>query len=237
VPKTAAGAGAPGIPKLVPCLMIARGRVVLPGAEGPEVARDQSGAPLELLDVADHLNAEYGQLYVIDLDGVERNRPQLDYLQEISREVDIWVDAGIRNVDQAIDVIVAGASRAVLSSSLIRSTGDLQRAWGLSQEIAFEVDVTSDGVDSPNEAWAKRSADQVAADARGAGIPEVVVRFRDPPIDWAAVRTIALGGPAWVAGAFTPGDRTHLTESGATGGIFHINEILANWAPAPKAPE
>lgn len=224
-------------PKLVPCLMIARGRVVLPGADGPEVARDAKGTPLELLDVADRLNAEYGQLYVIDLDGVERNRPQLDYLQEISREVDIWVDAGIRNVDQTIDTIVAGASRAVLSTSLLRATEDLARAWGLSQEIAFEVDISEGGVDSSNPSWKGQDPVRVAADARTAGIPDVVLRFREPPVDWSAVRTVAQAGPTWVAGAFAVSERSRLSDAGAAGGIFHINEILAGDPPANSASE
>src|SRR5579863_10393989 len=129
--------------RMIPAVMIQRGRALTPGPDGPELLRDRTGRPTDVLDLADRLIAEHGRLYVVDLDGIERDSPQLDYLQEMSRDGELWVDGGVRTADQAIDILVAGASRAVLSSSALESPDEVGRAWALSQDIVVELDASA----------------------------------------------------------------------------------------------
>ncbi len=210
----------------MPCLMIRAGDVMLPGPEGPVAARDPDGKLYDVLDVSDQLTDRYGRLYLVDLDGIEHNEPQLDYLQEITRVSEVWVDAGVRTGEQAIDVVVAGAFRTVLSTSRLESEQELRQAWKLSPEIAFEIEVTDRGVGSVAPDWSGRSPAALAQMARAIGLREVIYSPRRTAVDWKVVRELAATGPLWVDGSFQFEELGRLTESGAVGGIFPITEEL-----------
>ncbi len=231
--------------RIVPCLLLRSGLIQVPGKRGPEVARTPDGAPFELFDVCDSLIARFGRIYLVDLDGVEENRPQLDYIQEITREAEVWLDCGSRTADEAIDALVTGASRAVLSTATLAGPEELERAWRLSQELALEVETRGGRVASRSPAWSGRAPTEVAEAARAVGLREIVLGPRDGAIDWEAVRTVAKGGPTWVGGIFEASEADRLGWSGAEGGIFHIEsrELITTtegspWTslPRPGAP-
>ena len=224
--RTATSGPTPEGPAIVPCLMIRGGHVVVPEEGGPEIARDPGGTPYEIFDVLDSLAARYPKLYVVDLDGVERQDPQLDYLQEIARDTEVWVDAGVRNSDQAIDALITGASRAVLSTSVLWGPPELERAWALSQDLAFEISIYEGRVEAASEAWRGRTPEEVAAAARAVGVADVILSPRDADVDWSLVRRLSAGGPTWVGGSFDSRDLGRLRESGASGGIFHLGGDL-----------
>ena len=217
-------------PTLVPCILLRRGKVCLPGPTGPIEARAPSGEGYDPFDVVDRLAEEYSLLYIVDLDGIERGEPQLDYLQELSRDVGIWVDGGVRKADQAIDILVAGARRAVLSSALLASPRELKRAWRLSPELAFEVELAPNRQAIAQPAWETTDPERLAEVARDVGVQEIVLSPRGEDPDWALVHRVAVGGPTWVDGAFSTVDAPRLTEAGAVGGIFHIDLFLAGWS-------
>jgi hypothetical protein len=226
LPKSGAAARAPGRgkPGLVPCLMLRAGLVCLPGEEGPVVARDKDDTPLDPFDVLDGLASDYPLIYLVDLTGIERGEPQLDYLQELSRDVSLWIDAGVRNADQAIDVLVTGAQRAVLSSSRLEGPDELRQAWQLSTELVFEVEVEG-GAACAAPGWGTSDPAAVARAGRGSGLDHLVISPRDATPDWALVRALASEGPTWVDGTFARQDLPRLTEAGAAGGIFHLDEL------------
>src|SRR5580658_3584069 len=107
----------PPPPREVPCLIVQKGLVLQPGPDGPERIATASGGWLEAFDAFDRLVGNYRRIYVVDLEGVQKNEPQLDLWQELSREADLWIDGGVQLGDQAIDILVSGARRAVLSTA------------------------------------------------------------------------------------------------------------------------
>jgi phosphoribosylformimino-5-aminoimidazole carboxamide ribonucleotide (ProFAR) isomerase len=211
---------------------------MLPGPRGPEPARDVSGEPVDLFEVVERLAGVYPRLYLVDLDGIERNRPQLDYLSELSRSMELWVDAGIRTGDQVIDVLVAGARRAVLGSSHLLEARQVKRAWRLSPELVFEIELRGGRLEAADPAWAGQPLVTVAAQVRNVGVTEFVVSFRDEEVRWDVVRDLrgSLDGASlWVNGTFARSEAPLLAGAGATGGIFHIDsEVAAN--PTRAAP-
>ena len=213
-------------PLLMPCLMLSHGRVMLPGEGGPKLARGPDGSPLDVFDVSERLVGEFGRLYVVDLDGIDRDRPELDFLQELSRDAEVWVDAGVRTADQAIDVLVTGAHRAVLSTGTIASDRSVGRAWKLSTDIAVEIEVRDGSVAAAVEAWRGGTVEDVSRKIRDLGPAELILSFREEPVDWNAVRGVAAGGPVWVDGTFERRQSERLGSSGAAGGIFHVTELL-----------
>lgn len=222
-------------PKLIPCLMISKGHVMIPGEEGPQIARTEEGRPVDVLETSERLLAEHGRLYVVDLEGIDGGEPQLDYLQEIARDGEIWVDVGARTSNDVIDALVTGARRAIVSSGRLRSERDLRRAWSLSQELVFEAELQDGQVRGPSPDWDRRPLSEVITSVRLVGIPDVVLSFRNTPVDWAAVSAVAGLGPTWVGGTFDPSDTSRLRASGAAGGIFHLNAETV--LPPPTPPE
>jgi hypothetical protein len=214
-----------GEPALIPCLLLRKGVVCLPGEDGPQPAVPKDGGRFDPFDVVDRLAKEYPLVYLVDLTGVERAEPQLDFIQELSREVTLWVDGGVRNAEQAIDILVAGAQRAVLSSAILRGPRELRRSWRLSTEYAFELEFGADGLVVAGE-WGAVDSAAVVSSVREVGVDHLIVSPRGNEPDWSLVRTIASGGPTWVDGSFEPSQLASLRQAGARGGIFHIGELI-----------
>jgi uncharacterized protein related to proFAR isomerase len=207
--------------------MLRRAEICLPGPDGPVPARRSTGAPFDVFDVLDQLSPKYPLLYLVDLDGMERNDPQLEYIQELSRDMPLWVDAGVRAADQAIDVLVAGAQKAVLSSGYLGGPRELKRSWRLSTELVFELESLDGRLAPVDPRWGTADPVVVASIVRGVGISTLVVSSRGTDPDWSLVAELSSGGPTWVDGAFSSQDAPRLVATGAVGGIFHINQVLA----------
>ena len=63
-------------------------------------------------------NSENNKLYVLDLDGVEKDTPNLSIFQRLSRYYDLWVDSGPRNLGDVVDIVTAGATCIILRENL-----------------------------------------------------------------------------------------------------------------------
>ena len=204
-------------------LTISRGKLVASdGAEYTPV-RGPDGRFREILDVADALAPRYDGLYVVDLDGRRKGEPQLDYIQELSRDVDLWLDAGVQVADEAIDGLVAGARRVVLSTVSLASVRELRRSWKMSTEIVVEIAVAANGsVVALEGDWAGAKPSDVASAIRALGPQTLAYGPRGHPPDWDVVAALSAGGPTWVAGAFNLSDLPSLATAKAEGGVFHI---------------
>jgi phosphoribosylformimino-5-aminoimidazole carboxamide ribonucleotide (ProFAR) isomerase len=209
--------------------MIQKGRVCRPSSEGPVVATMRNGEPFDLFEVTDRLSASYRMIYVVDLDGIEHNDPQLDYLQEIARESAIWIDAGVRTADQGIDILVTGARRAVLSTAYLASPGELAQAWKLSTDLAFEIETRDGRVVAADPGWTDADPVAIATEVRKIGMDSFVYSPRRSGPDWRIVQELATHGPLWVGGTFERDDVGRLASAGATAGIFQIDRELAAW--------
>ncbi len=218
----------------MPCVLLRNGRVCVPGPDGPVTGRAADGSTFDPFDVVDRLTETYPMVYLVDLDGLERGDPQLDYLQELARETPLWVDGGVRTAEQAIDILVTGARRAVLSSAYLRGPRQLRRAWKLSTELAFELEIDSTGrLVVADAGWETADPVVLARAVRDAGPDHIVLSPRETDPDWELVRSISAGGPTWVDGSFQLGDRGRLGVAQAAGGIFHIDDLLLHWNERP----
>lgn len=61
------------------------------------------------------LGKEYGQVYIVDLDGYRRNRAHLDIYRSYSRKVSFWVDSAPRTPGDVMDLFVSGVARITLT--------------------------------------------------------------------------------------------------------------------------
>ncbi|MCI4324348.1 MAG: HisA/HisF-related TIM barrel protein [Thermoplasmata archaeon] len=198
------------------------------------------GKPRDILDITDALGKEFDALYVIDLDGRRRGEPQLDYLQEIARDHEVWLDAGVQSSDEAIDGLVTGAKHVIVSTASIPNARELRRAWKLSDEVVPEVVTHADGtVLAYDEGWGGRPIADVANEVREMGPRLLLYSPRESRPDWATVRALAIGGPVWVGGGIDPEERSAAESAGAEGIILRLTASrLAGFAaaPAPASP-
>ncbi len=221
-------------PREIPALLIRSGRVYTPGPDGPEPARAPNGTPIDPFDAFDRLTPNFRRIYIADLNGIEGGEPQLDLWQELARESDLWIDGGVQTADQAIDILVSGARRAILSTGRLRSTEEVAKAWALSQELAVEIEVLDEGVRASAKSWRGADPVAVATEVRAAGPQIVILSPRGIDVDWSMVRRVAEGGTTYVAGSYPQGAVGMLTSAGARGGIFYPTPAFLSDGTAPS---
>ncbi len=223
-----AGPAPPGA-FLLPRLYLHRGYLVLPDGEELPPATDAAGEPLDIFDVADAFFGRYHGIYVVDIDGVRYGRPQFDLLQEISRGQEMWVDAGPRNADQVMDVIVAGATRAVVSTRTLGGLDEIPAILQITGDFALELPIREGEVvfrRPRNQARDPRSA---VEESFAGGVPAVLLEVSDRTVDWAFVRSITERGAVYVNGSFGPEAEGALRSAGARGGVFTPRDVLRTW--------
>jgi len=58
------------------------------------------------------------EIYFLDIDGIEKNKPNLCTYQKISEKQEIWVDTGPRNLGDVVDLLMAGANKITIREQL-----------------------------------------------------------------------------------------------------------------------
>lgn len=69
----------------------------------------KDGEPLSIDDLFKHADKD-AMLYILDLDGIEHNNPNLDIYQKLTERCILWIDNGPRRIDDVMDTIMAGAT-------------------------------------------------------------------------------------------------------------------------------
>jgi len=128
----------------------------------------------ELSELGSKLSDKFEKVYVADLDGLERNKPQLDVVQEMCDEIPTLYEGGMRFASSVIDMLITGAEKAVVSSATLVSLEDLRGAFKLSDNIIFKVDFR-DGILSFDPQIAGRAFPSLAKDLKEIGVAELIV--------------------------------------------------------------
>lgn len=119
--------------QVIPRVSIYRGQVVFFDGEGYTAA---DVPPIKLIEKA---HKEYGTVLVEDVDAVFGNIPNLDLLRKLEK-LEVWVDGGVRFSENVMDVLVAGGSKAVVSSKTLHSFAELDKAMKLTENVVFQMD-------------------------------------------------------------------------------------------------
>jgi hypothetical protein len=92
---------------IVPLIAIKKG-ILLDGKDGNQISTEDLFKRVE----------KDTMLYVLDLDGIERNTPSLDLCQKLTEHCTLWIDEGPRRLDDIMDTIMAGATNITLREEL-----------------------------------------------------------------------------------------------------------------------
>ncbi len=119
----------------------------------------------QVVEGMDRALQEFGKVLVWDMEGIERNRPDLEIVRHFEGE-ELWVDAGVRRLEGLIDLIVAGAERAVVGTKTLQAVEEVEDAIELTDNIVPQLDFAYGEL---------RTAGRV----RGAAPGDLLRRFRD----------------------------------------------------------
>ena len=72
-----------------------------------------SDEPLNEKDIIEKIG-ENSLLYILDVDGIEKDKPNLCTFQKLSKKFDLWLDFGPRNLGDVVDAFMAGATRVTI---------------------------------------------------------------------------------------------------------------------------
>ncbi len=131
-------------------------------------------APDEMTEFASKLSEKFEKVYLADLDGISKNRPQLDVAREVCEEISTMYEGGVRVSANVIDMLITGAERCVIGTATLRSLDDVRGAFKLSENITFKVDFR-DGIVSFDPHIAGRAFLDLATEVRGIGVSDFVV--------------------------------------------------------------
>src|SRR6266850_6399775 len=203
----------PEHPLLLPAVSLREGEVVVVRGNAYEPVEDADGKPFAIDEFVEVFLKDFKALIVFDIDGLDGRGAQFEAITSLDRAApEVWWDSGARDDVDVVNVITAGADRAVVSTRTLDGFGPLKRALELSENIAFEI-VEKGGrvVASSHEFLGKRPGD-IAKGAEQRGVGEFVLidagRPLGAPVDWASAREVAahaqavfVGGGIDLAGA------------------------------------
>lgn len=128
----------------------------------------------EFSELIERLSSEHEMVYVSDDDGIQRNKPQLDLAREVCDELPTLYEAGVRHGQNVIDVIIAGAEKAVVGTATLESLDELRIAFKLSENIILKADYR-DGILGSDPLIGGRAFLDLSRDVMDLGVSEMVV--------------------------------------------------------------
>lgn len=153
------------------------------------------------------LSGRFERVYVEDVDGLDKNKPQLDVVQELCDEIPTLYEGGVRFGSNVIDMLVTGAEKAVIGTATLTSLEELRGAFKLSDNIILKVDFR-DGIVSFDPQIAGRDFLALAREVRGIGVDNLVV-----PADLASDAVRSKEELRFTLGVFAPASERSRYES------------------------
>jgi uncharacterized protein related to proFAR isomerase len=150
--------------EILPVVHARGGRLVGPDAEPLEE---------ELKTVARQFSRDWDAIYLVDLDGLRDNRPQVGLLQQLSDRVHTWADGGARTPEDVMDMLMAGAEQATVRYHTAEERETVRESVRLSEHVALGMEFRDQEL-LQNRAWPATPPElvELADDLR---IPLVVV--------------------------------------------------------------
>ncbi|UCE37391.1 MAG: hypothetical protein JSW00_18340 [Thermoplasmata archaeon] len=157
----------------IPAINVYKGLPMIKGKEGYEPMEDSEREYIKIEDLMDKLKEDFKRVFIVDLNGINRDKPQLELIKRLSTKMELWVDGGSRYAEGAIDILIAGSEKVVLGTKTLRSIEELDKACELSQNIVLGIDYDK-GIVSPKKKIREMSARQLANEAKDIGIEDLI---------------------------------------------------------------
>lgn len=216
--------------KLIPALSIKGGKVAVADGGRYTYVRNSEGRFRSPVNVLREKGFPEGEVFVLDLDGLERDSPDLDAVKRIAAYRDVWLDAGASDADGMMDLFVSDASKVVMGTLTLSSLDELSEALDMSDDIILSI-AWDGGVVSPDPALSGIGAGALLDRLRGLRLADAMLLDlgsikRGGPVDLDAVSALAGGfGRLFVSGRIAGGDLERLESAGAAGAIIDFRTL------------
>jgi uncharacterized protein related to proFAR isomerase len=134
--------------KKIPAISLMDKTIVLAHGTKYETLTIDEKVP-DALDLIEIITENYNTIYMMDINGLTKGKPQTDLVRALSEYCEVWLDAGVSDSEDVYDLLVAGAHEVVISSKTLKDLYELARAYELTENIIFELDYAQ-GIISPN---------------------------------------------------------------------------------------
>jgi len=92
---------------IIPLIYLKKGKIMV----------EHEGYHLPFNEILEHVGKD-GNIYVLDTDGIEKDKPNFCLYQKLSKSHVLWVDTGPRVLGDIVDVIMAGATNITIRNNL-----------------------------------------------------------------------------------------------------------------------
>ncbi|MHB8606494.1 MAG: beta/alpha barrel domain-containing protein [Thermoplasmatota archaeon] len=148
------------------------------------------------LDALKALSRAHGEVFVIDARGVRRNKADLGFIEKASRGRVLWLDAGPRFATDAMDILVAGATRIAIRSAALATLDELREMAGVADATSSYLSLEfHDGKFVENVLDRAQQPDALAREAAAVGLSLLVVS--DSYDGALAARFASFAGEKW----------------------------------------
>ena len=130
---------------VIPAISIRKRRVVVVNNGRYEPLTDVEDKELTLYDFVAMFLDDYSTILVMDIDGIERRKPQLTQIQTVAPVKNVWWDPGVRSLEDMMDTFTAGANRVVLGTKTIWNLEELRACQEFSADFVLGLD-WADGI-------------------------------------------------------------------------------------------
>ena len=130
---------------LIPAISLRKGRVVVVNEGRYEPLTDVEDRELTLYDFVAMFLDDFSTILVLDIDGIERRRPQLSQVQTVTPVKNVWWDPGVRSMEDMMDAFTAGANRVVVGTKTIWNLEELKACQEFSADFVLGLD-WADGI-------------------------------------------------------------------------------------------
>lgn len=85
--------------------------------ENRKIQIEKNGANISLDKVLENVDKDK-EIYFFDIDGIEKNKPNICTYQKIAEKRDVWVDTGPRALGDVVDLLMAGTNKITIRPNL-----------------------------------------------------------------------------------------------------------------------
>ncbi len=218
--------------KIIPAISIMHKHVAVVERGRYEYLRTQDGLFRSPVNVVQELSGD--EIFILDIDGLERSSPNTGTIKKIAAYKDTWLDAGTQDIDDMMDLFVNDAEYVVMGTKSLHSLDVLEEAAELSDKIIFSIDY-DDGIISPDEKISIMNIDQLAEIVKNfKGLDTVI--FMDlgshrnkTPVDLSIISKLTkLFKNVYVSAHVIPDDYSYLEEAGVAGIIRDFRTLAGD---------
>jgi len=159
---------------VIPSVSVQKGRVVVVNRGRYEALSDADDKPITLDDFVRMYLSGYKTICVLDIDGIEKGRPQLGHIRALGQGKNIWYDSGVRDLDDMADAFMAGATRVILGTKTLASRDALIECHEASSDYVLGLDWASDHIVSGDAELSQADPLDLLAEMKQLGVRRVL---------------------------------------------------------------